>query len=127
MPGPIVRTFKTVRNIVAPAVTCRGHRLRSRQTPASRTANEEERCVRSCSKVRQSSRKLIDKGCVGHTTGKHLPLNCYKPFPYRRQVWQADKSPLRLRSDIYKCGVWLLLEPPPDLRNLNILYPSSLF
>lgn len=122
----IERTLKSVRNVVQPAVTRRSHRLGSSQTPAPRTANEEERCVWTGTQLCQIRRELLDEGYVGHAFGKALPLNRNNLFPNWAQIRKTDKGPFRPRSDIYEYGVRLLLEPPPDFLDLYIPYLGPL-
>jgi len=127
MPIAIERTLKSTRNIMRPAVARRSHRLGSSQAPASRTANEEKGCVGTRAQLAQTRRKLIDEGCVGLGAGKCLPLNRNNLFPDRTQVRETDKSPLRLRSDIYEYSARLLRKPSPDLLDLYILDLGLMF
>jgi hypothetical protein len=127
VPCRVVRTLEPVRNVVAPAVTHRRHRLRCMQAPDSRTAYEEDRRIWSGVQSGQLGPELFNEGGVLLPSREGLPFDQDRLLPKRRQIGQTNIRPLCSRTDINENGVGFFLKPSPDLPDVDILYSSSFF
>ena len=123
MPAIVERSLKTASDVVARAVPDFRHRLGRSQTPASRTANEEEFVIEARTERLEFAGQALREARVDRLIGKRLPLDEERPFAHRPKVRDSHIGPLCAGSHIDELGPRVGLEGLPDRLHVDIVNP----